>query len=574
MDSNLITISSILTTTNNPGLNSSKVDVNKEGSRFSLEPDYNSDKTENIKQTTAYNNADIKPLEYNQQSSEKKLISQKSPETQDGSKSKKQSYPDNKNEEISSNQDVKLPADSLTREGAVSNEPQNGSKLANFADNLKDGKNSSILAKAAKLGDIGQLLQADKKKVELKALLQGKSGIQTGIKNKLTVGHIDTADLKLQEQVKNIGSMIAQYKPGDVIVAIKKKHQELKSQMLIKDNGTQAVNGKKSTANQANVLTVKETGKENPLDKPGKAVVAAGKLSASEANSVKETAKTPESTSETNKNRMEKVLIDDKRLVDKKSNASRGGIESSRIRESINSVNGSTGDSAVQKVNASSVQITNERTKSRININVDRSTNSGISQVTSQSNQTIVTEQNVNSTVSVKAGNQAQPGTTEDISANIGKQILESINRSFTNQGGDKEITVRLNPPELGQVSIKFQEQDTELTGLLEVSKTQTRTEIEQALPQIVRNLSDSGINIKRLEVVLTTGEQAEQEAMRDNSLFNNHQQQQNFSNSGLYGGSHDISGIYEWLSNNINSDNNTGLRNALAVESSINILV
>ncbi|MHC4646019.1 MAG: flagellar hook-length control protein FliK [Planctomycetota bacterium] len=74
----------------------------------------------------------------------------------------------------------------------------------------------------------------------------------------------------------------------------------------------------------------------------------------------------------------------------------------------------------------------------------------------------------------------------------VGRQVLESIQNSLRN--GDQQITIRLNPPELGRVLIRFQEQQDQITGLLEVSKTQTRHQIEQALPQIIRSLQDAGV--------------------------------------------------------------------------------
>ena len=51
----------------------------------------------------------------------------------------------------------------------------------------------------------------------------------------------------------------------------------------------------------------------------------------------------------------------------------------------------------------------------------------------------------------------------------------------------------------------------------MEVSRIQTRYEVERALPHIIQNLADCGIPIKRLEVMLT--DQSEQQPYRDQSL-------------------------------------------------------
>ncbi len=55
-----------------------------------------------------------------------------------------------------------------------------------------------------------------------------------------------------------------------------------------------------------------------------------------------------------------------------------------------------------------------------------------------------------------------------------------------------------------------------EITGLLQVDKPQTRDQIQQVLPEIIQNLADSGIVIKRLEVVLTN--QQDQYTLKDQS--------------------------------------------------------
>ena len=129
------------------------------------------------------------------------------------------------------------------------------------------------------------------------------------------------------------------------------------------------------------------------------------------------------------------------------------------------------------------------------------------------------------------AGNNGQPGITKqssaspatafvniagnaDSDAGVGEQIQESINNSF--RTGSRQILIRLNPPDLGKVAIKFTEQNDEITGLLQVDKPQTRYQLQQALPEIIQNLQNSGITIKRLEVVLTG--QQEQQTLKDQS--------------------------------------------------------
>jgi flagellar hook-length control protein FliK len=144
----------------------------------------------------------------------------------------------------------------------------------------------------------------------------------------------------------------------------------------------------------------------------------------------------------------------------------------------------------------------------------------------------------------------------------------------MSQQGVDRQITVRLHPPELGTVFVKFQEQDSRITGILEVSKTQTRLEIEQALPQITRNLTDCGIQIKRLEVVLSDEEQSAQQNLKDPFLQDGLFQQHSSANSGSSANEQETIVHDEWLTNESIYQNNTELQEMLVTDSSINMLV
>jgi flagellar hook-length control protein FliK len=122
-----------------------------------------------------------------------------------------------------------------------------------------------------------------------------------------------------------------------------------------------------------------------------------------------------------------------------------------------------------------------------------------------------------------------QSSTSSGVSQqNIADQIAESVYASM--RRGDNNIVVRLNPPELGSVVVRFQQQSDQITGLLEVTRDQTRNEIEQALPQILRTLQDSGVQIKRLEVVLTDqqGLNANKEQLQQDGWSRQQQAQNN----------------------------------------------
>ena len=141
---------------------------------------------------------------------------------------------------------------------------------------------------------------------------------------------------------------------------------------------------------------------------------------------------------------------------------------------------------------------------------------------------------------SARATKAAHTALPSDVSNTMSEQIMESIRGSL--QQGDRCITIRLHPPELGKLVVRFQEQGDQITGLLEVSKAQTRCEIEQALPQIIQNLRDSGVQMNRLEVLLA--DQSERYANRDELPQNGSFQQ----DSSAEGGNSDSKSNYERL--------------------------
>lgn len=94
----------------------------------------------------------------------------------------------------------------------------------------------------------------------------------------------------------------------------------------------------------------------------------------------------------------------------------------------------------------------------------------------------------------------------------IADQILDSVRASST--PADRQILVRLDPPELGSIMVRFQEKEGQIAGVLEVTKDQTRQEVEQALPQVVRGLQEAGVLVRRVEVVVA--DQSEKDMDRD----------------------------------------------------------
>ena len=199
---------------------------------------------------------------------------------------------------------------------------------------------------------------------------------------------------------------------------------------------------------------------------------------------------------------------------------------------------------------------------------------SGFEQIFSGNNAaTYIEEQTSIFPEAVKTDNLPTQTSPGGVSASITGQILESIQSSSSQEAGTQQITIRLHPPELGKVFIRFEEHENQLTGLVEVSKAQTRYEVEQALPQIVQNLADCGIQIKRLEVILT--DQNQQHSYGDESLqdglFHQHHDLPEWDNPddpGTIGA--DGPGIFE-----NNSSYQDGLEALLQItDNSINMLI
>ena len=184
----------------------------------------------------------------------------------------------------------------------------------------------------------------------------------------------------------------------------------------------------------------------------------------------------------------------------------------------------------------------------------------------------------------VLAHNNARPTVTEpstatepfakiaantDADASVSEQIQQSLRGSIGD--GNRQIVIRLNPPELGKVTIKFVEQADGITGMLHVDKAQTRQQIQQALPEIIQNLQDSGVQIKRLDVELTN--QQQEHTAKDQSSTAGQDSWAGQQSSTNPDSQRNNTTYNEWLTNTDNGTEFTEARMQFA-DSSINMLV
>lgn len=231
---------------------------------------------------------------------------------------------------------------------------------------------------------------------------------------------------------------------------------------------------------------------------------------------------------------------------------------------------------------------TNDANPEQILSNDKNQSSSQNSQTQSQNNQSSKDNSSTNTQqllieANARFQNTEQLQSAEQISKNnsadntvqpLSRQVQESMQTSL--QNGVRQITIQLNPPSLGRVSINFQETAGEITGRLIVSKAETKLEIEQSLPQIIQDLSDSGINIKRVEVVLTSN--SDQYSLKEQSLQENSSQQNNFNNqqSGFANDANQSwtnTSRYEYIYDT-SGDNIYDPQESYLTETSVNILV
>ncbi len=493
--------------------------------------------------------------------------------------------------------------------------PKAGYELAQLLTNLKADKSPPVTGKAAKSAEIKLLITTDKGQLGLKTILPDKSKGQLGLKTVLP--QTSKSQPGPKTVLTNISEGTADTQPGqgnndkilipnNTVASTKapgngEKAKELIPNALVDDGSkTTLINEKTASVDtsvaadspKSSALSGKKLGTVTLVDDESKTTNEETTLTDKSVIPVNE--KTPmlntsfppvqtkftESQSQPVGTTPEKSAQIVAKPSDSTAAAPEIASESSvgNDKESPRAGNKLSDNPNVQELNVTAVQVSTGQTKNHGSSTSNDSSDSDLEQILSHNNpQTPVTEQLHNSAEGAKAA--AMPGQTSpnSVSADIGKQILESIHSSLSREGQDQQITIRLNPPELGKVFIKFDEQDSQIIGLLEVSKPQTRIEVQQALPQIIQNLKDSGIHIKRLEVVLSEGEQPEQEALKDSSsggLQNGWTQQHDPTNSHLGVNNPDTNGINEWLINNHSYENISELREALTTDGSINMLI
>ncbi len=83
----------------------------------------------------------------------------------------------------------------------------------------------------------------------------------------------------------------------------------------------------------------------------------------------------------------------------------------------------------------------------------------------------------------------------------IGQQIALQVQARPINPG--QQITVQLNPPELGKVQLQVHQDDQGLRAVLEVENPRTLSQLQREAPGLVNRLAEGGVQVNRIEVTL-----------------------------------------------------------------------
>lgn len=79
-------------------------------------------------------------------------------------------------------------------------------------------------------------------------------------------------------------------------------------------------------------------------------------------------------------------------------------------------------------------------------------------------------------------------------------QIVQTLQlRTF---GAESQVRMTLAPDDLGAIRITFRQIDSQIVGLLEVQKTDTRKAIERSVTQLTAAMETAGLQVRRIEVV------------------------------------------------------------------------
>ncbi|UCC97899.1 MAG: flagellar hook-length control protein FliK [Phycisphaerales bacterium] len=468
-------------------------------------------------------------------------------------------------------------------------ESKAGSKLAQLMAGLKPEKSPPVTGHAAKSAQIKALAATgEKRQLGLKTVLPAKSNGQNGLKAVLPKASAIMPATKAQPGLKARTDKTAQ--PDGKVLDAKIPSKEGNVKELVPEAPDDA--GNKITAANKKLQGVDILAQGDVTKPPVQSAkkdmmpeaLADGDDKKMSADGRKASMKSalPSTHAKVVEKPPQPVANDPGKHLPSAEASGKAGIQQTKAKlsdahgkESAPDGSNAANARSSAKLNATEVQVSDGQPRNRGRSATNHGPTQNFEQILTHSNpQGAITSQPAAAAAGARGANLPAQSLPGDVSADIGRQILESIQGSASQQGAERNIAVRLNPPELGQVFIRIQEQNTELMGVLEVSRTQTRFEIEQALPEIVRNLADCGIHVRRFDVVLSEQGRPEQEAFGGQSMQNNGPYEHDPADQGAWADEPDLSAMNEWSPNNDSYDDFFEPQEALVANDSINMLI
>ncbi len=85
-------------------------------------------------------------------------------------------------------------------------------------------------------------------------------------------------------------------------------------------------------------------------------------------------------------------------------------------------------------------------------------------------------------------------------------RVVNQIAEQFRSAGAqlNRQVVIRLNPPELGRVRMTVRSDRGELRAVLDVDNSRTASELQRQVPALIQRMSDMGVQLRRLDVNVT----------------------------------------------------------------------
>jgi flagellar hook-length control protein FliK len=103
---------------------------------------------------------------------------------------------------------------------------------------------------------------------------------------------------------------------------------------------------------------------------------------------------------------------------------------------------------------------------------------------------------------------------TEELSRSVLDQVFKHM--SLQTRGEASEMRMRLDPPSLGEVRVTVRVEEGRMHAQIEVSQPSVKVVLETNMPQLRQSLSDSGIEVRRIDVC-TSGSSMSRESHEGN---------------------------------------------------------